>query len=142
MKARKVVDLSRQLRFEFESELINAKTYPKTGKRADYDKSELDLSRMLAPHPENTYLVRVTGESMIGKNIFDGDILVVDRSEKPSSGKIVIASLNGELTVKTYVEKEGEVLLVSANKKFVTRKIEDYIEFQIQGVVKYVIHDL
>lgn len=142
MKAKKVVDLSRQLKFEFESELITAKTYPHRKKGLENDKSELDLSRMLAPHPENTYLVRVSGESMIGKNIFDGDILVVDRSEKPSSGKIVIASLNGELTVKTYVEKDGEVLLVSANKKFVTRKIEDYIEFQIQGVVKYVIHDL
>ncbi len=142
MRARKVTDLSRQLRFEFESELINAQTELKKSKQTDYEKSELDLSRLLAPHPEDTYLVRVTGESMIGKNIFDGDVLIVDRSEKPSSGKIVIASLNGELTVKTYVENDGEVLLVSANKKFVTRKIEDYIEFQIQGVVKYVIHDL
>lgn len=141
MKARKVIDLSRQLRFEFESELISAKTHPKFNNKENH-KSELDLSRMLAPHPENTYLVRVAGESMIGKNIFDGDVLIVDRNEKPTSGKIVIASLNGELTVKTYIEKDGQVLLVSANKKFLTRKIEDYIEFQIQGVVKYVIHDL
>lgn len=142
MKARKVIDLSRQLRFEFQSDLIDASTQPKVHKNNKKSKSGLDLSRMLAPHPENNYLVRVTGESMIGKNIFDGDILVVDRKEKPTNGKVVIAALNGELTVKTYVEKDGEILLVSANNKFLTRKIEDYIEFQIQGVVKYVIHDL
>ncbi len=100
----------------------------------------LDLNKYLAPKPGDTYLVRVNGESMIDENIFDGDILVVDANEKPRDGKIVIAALNGEMTVKKYREIDGRVYLYSANRNFLPIEIEYYMAFRVQGVVKHVIH--
>jgi DNA polymerase V len=100
----------------------------------------MDLNRHLAPEPDETFLVRVSGESMIDRNIYHGDILVVNRRETPADGKIVVAALNGEMAVKTYRVIDGEVYLYSANKKFLPIKIYPFMEFQVQGVVKHVIH--
>lgn len=102
----------------------------------------MDLNNYLAPRSENYFLVQVNGESMIDENIFDGDILVVDKTEIPSDGKIVIAALNGEMAVKKYRVIEGIVYLYSANKRFLPIKIDEYMEFEIQGAVKHVIHSL
>jgi len=102
----------------------------------------LDLNAYLAPFPEDVFLVRVSGESMIDANIFDGDILVVDSKEPPKKGKIVIASLNGEMAVKFYEIIDGETYLISANKKFLPMKISELFEFRIQGVVKHVIRNM
>jgi DNA polymerase V len=139
MKVDKLLNV--RTNFKFEAPVVEAKVK----KRITYDdnsKKLLDLNAFLAPQPENIYLVRVSGESMIDANINDGDILVVDKNEKPRNGLIVIASLNGEMAVKYYkVENEG-VFLVSANKKFMPIKISELFEFQIQGVVKHVIRDM
>jgi len=101
-----------------------------------------DLNSVLAPKPDDVYLVRVTGESMINEGIFDGDILVVNKNDKPKDGKVVIAALNGEMAVKTYREIEGKVYLFSANDKFLPIEILPFWQFDIQGVVKHVIHDV
>ncbi len=74
--------------------------------------------------------------------IFEGDILVVDRKEKPEDGKVVIASLNGEMAVKTLREIDAKIYLYSANKKFLPIEIQGFMEFRIQGVVKHVIHNM
>jgi DNA polymerase V len=84
-------------------------------------------------------MVHVNGESMIDENIDDGDILIVDSGAQPYDGKIVVASLNGELTVKTFREKKGRAWLISANKKFLPIEIGELVQFEIQGVVKHVI---
>ncbi len=60
----------------------------------------LDLSQYLIKHPAATFFVKVTGNSMIDAGIHDGDILIVDRSLKPVDKKVVIAVVNGELTVR------------------------------------------
>lgn len=100
----------------------------------------IDLNELLVPVAENHYAVRVKGDSMIDEQIFEGDLLIVSRSEAPRSGKIVIAALNGETAVKKLVEKNGQVFLVSANKRFLPIEIKGFMQFEIQGVVKYVIH--
>lgn len=100
----------------------------------------IDLNELLVPVAENHYAVRVKGDSMIDEQIFEGDLLIVSRSESPRSGKIVIAALNGETAVKKLVEKNGQVFLVSANKRFLPIEIKGFMQFEIQGVVKYVIH--
>ena len=102
----------------------------------------LDLNAYLASDPKNVFLVRVSGESMVDANISDGDILVVDSKEKPVSGKIVIASLNGEMAVKYFIIEKGKAFLVSANKNFLPIQISDLFQFEIQGVVKHVIRDI
>ena len=66
----------------------------------DYLEQSLDLNELCIKHPAATYLVKVSGESMTGVGIFNGDILVVDRSLNPNAGDIVVACLDGEFTVK------------------------------------------
>jgi DNA polymerase V len=98
-----------------------------------------DLSNYLVSDYENTFLVRVIGDSMINENIYEGDILVVNKKEQPKDGKVVIASLNGEMAVKRFRKIEGKVYLYSANKKFLPIEILPYCQFEIQGIVKHVI---
>ena len=102
----------------------------------------MDLNNFLAPNPNNIYLVKVNGESMIDEGIFSGDILIIDCKEQPIDGKVVIAALNGEMAVKTFRKIEGKVYLFSANKKFLPIEIQEYMQFEVQGVVKHVIHSV
>src|SRR6056297_599986 len=71
----------------------------------DYVEDMLDLQKLLVQHPAATFYVRVKGDSMTGAAITDGDILVVDRSVDPTHGRIVVASLDNELTVKRLYRK-------------------------------------
>ena len=138
MKAKKIAEL--KTNYSFEAPFLNAS---KSAEDNNYDeKTSLDLNKFMAPEPGNIYLVRVNGESMIDENIFHGDILVVNKDEKPKDGKVVIAALNGEMAVKTYRKIDGKVYLVSANKNFLPIEIKPFWNFEIQGVVKYVIHDV
>ncbi len=108
----------------------------------DHVDSDLDLNDYLIRHPAATFFVRVRGESMIEAGIHDGDILIVDSSIEAIDGKIVIVSVDGDLTVKTLRINGSEVYLEAQNKQFLPLKIEPYMEFQIIGVVTSVIHRL
>lgn len=110
--------------------------------KAERKETILDLYKFLAPIPKDYFLVKVTGESMINEGIFDGDILIVNRQEEPKTGKVVIASLNGEMAVKIYKVIEGIVYLFSANDNYLPIEIKPFWEFQIQGIVKHVIHKI
>ena len=139
MKVNKVVEVKSH--YSFEAPVVPAVIKTRLSTRAE-DLQLLDLNQYLAPHPGHIYLVRVSGESMIDENIFDGDLLIVDKKDKPADGNVVIAALNGEMAVKTFRIIEGKIYLVSANKKFLPLEITPYMEFQIQGVVKHVIHNM
>lgn len=139
MKAKKIFDI--KTRYTFEAPLKQAAANMGESANDDLPNISLNLNKLLAPNPDSTFLVRVVGESMIDANIFEGDILIVDKSEMPRDGKIVIAALNGEMAVKRYRIVDGEVYLYSENKKFLPIKILQFMDFQIQGVVKYVIHN-
>lgn len=67
----------------------------------DYVESRLDIGKLLVRHPNATYFVRASGESMIDGNIQDGDLLIVDSALTPEHGNIVIAAVDGEFTVKS-----------------------------------------
>ena len=108
----------------------------------DYVEKNLDLNELLVSHPAATFFVRVEGHSMIDAHIYSGDILIVDRSLSAANGQIVIALINGEFTVKR-VSIEGEKLfLVPENPAFPKIAINPEDDFQIWGVVTYVIHKL
>src|SRR5207245_7243498 len=66
----------------------------------DYLEGRLDLNEHLIAHPAATFFFRVTGDSMIGAGIHSGDLLIVDKAEEPRDGSVVVAVLDGELTVK------------------------------------------
>jgi DNA polymerase V len=106
----------------------------------DYIENHLDLNGLVVQRPAATFFVRVEGESMTDANIHSGDILVVDRSIQASNGKIVVAVINGEFTVKRFILKNGGAYLLPENPKFPAIKVEAGSDFQVWGVVTYVIH--
>lgn len=108
----------------------------------DLVEKALDLNDLLIEHPAATFFVRVQGSSMKDVHILDGDVLIVDRAKEATSGSIVVAVLNGEFTVKRIEKKGTAVWLVPENKKFPPIEIKPEMEFQVWGVVTYVIHKI
>lgn len=107
----------------------------------DFLEQPLDLNEHLIQHPAATFFVRVDGDSMIGAGIHPGDILIVDRSLEPLSGRIVIAVIDGAFTVKRIrIDTPGVVFLEPENPDFLPIRIESGSDFQVWGVVTYVIH--
>jgi DNA polymerase V len=108
----------------------------------DYIEQKLDLNRYLVKHPAATFFVRANGDSMINAGIYNGDILVVDRSLEPSNGKVVIVALDGELTVKRLKKDKAGIFLMPENPKYKPIPVEDSNELHVWGVVTNVIHQV
>jgi DNA polymerase V len=106
----------------------------------DHIDQRLDLVEYLVLHPEATFFLRVKGDSMTGAGIHHGDLLIVDRSLEPVSGRVVVAALNGELTVKRLQRSRGRVTLKAENPAYPDIAIGDEQELQIWGVVAHVVH--
>ncbi|MDQ1256385.1 MAG: polymerase [Candidatus Hydrogenedentes bacterium] len=106
----------------------------------DYIEKPLDLNELMVEHPEATFFVRVKGDSMVDANIHSADILVVDRSREAHDGCVVVAVLDGEFTVKQLRNRDGQVLLLPANRKYRPITVTPEQDFQVWGVVTYVIH--
>ena len=109
----------------------------------DYIEEDVDLNIHLIKNVPATFIIRVQGKSMMDVGIYDGDLLVVDKSLKPKNFSTVIANVHDELVVKNFVKEKDEQFLTSGSKK-----IEDKIiinnnsEIFIWGVVTYVIHSV
>lgn len=108
----------------------------------DYIEGTLDLNEHLIRHPAATFLVKASGASMKNAGIHEGDILIVDRSLPPAHGKIVVAALDGQLTVKRLQKKSGSLWLVPENNEFSPIHVEEGNDLIIWGVVTNVIHPL
>jgi DNA polymerase V len=108
----------------------------------DYLEGKLDITKHLVKHPAATFYVRVSGDSMIGAGIHTGDLLVVDRSLEPKNGNVIVAALDGDLTVKRLSRRNGVVRLLPENKDYQPIAIQDGQSFEIWGVVTNVIHSL
>lgn len=106
----------------------------------DYLDKTLDLNELVISHPAATFFVRVEGDSMQGAGISSGDILVVDRSLEAANGKIVLAVLNGEFTVKRMHMQGKRMFLMAENAKYSPIEVGDETDFQVWGVVTYIIH--
>jgi len=111
---------------------------------SDYQHESLDMNDKFVHHPEASYFVRVRGESMIGLGTLDGDICLADRQEEVSDGNIVVAFVNGGLTVKTLdtsTKEQGYLRLMPANPAFKPIIIDANDQFIIQGKVTSVHRD-
>ena len=108
----------------------------------DYIEAKLDLNEYLIKNPASTFLVKATGDSMIGAGIQEGSILVVDRSIEAKDGCIVIAAINGELTVKRLKKRGKECSLMPENPKYKPIKITEEMDGTIWGVVTTTIYDV
>ena len=101
----------------------------------DYIEDRLSLDQHLIQHKDSTFFVRAKGNSMVGAGIFDGDLLVVDKSLNPVSGDIVIAVVDGDLTVKRLIKRGETVTLKPENHRFKEIEFKDGQELQVWGVV-------
>lgn len=102
----------------------------------DYVEDALDLNKLVIKHPSATYFVRVSGDSMTGAGISDGDLLVVDRALSPEHGDIVVASVAGEFTVKE-LRTRPFVQLIPHNSRYSPMRFQGEEELQIFGVVTF-----
>jgi DNA polymerase V len=109
---------------------------------ADYEEGKLDLNKHLIRNPAATFFVRVNGDSMIGAGIHTGDLLVVDRSLEPADKSVVIAVVDGELTVKRIRIRKGKITLEPENENYPAQQITECVEFEVWGIVTNVIHAL
>ena len=108
----------------------------------DFTEGTIDLNEELIPHPNAPFIVRARGDSMVGSGIYPGDLLIVDRSIKPQNESIIIAVLDGELSVKILRLKNKQVNLSSSNKNYADVPVSEEMDFTIWGVCTNVIHNL
>lgn len=106
----------------------------------DYIADTLDLNEHLIHHKEATFFVEASGASMIGAGIHDGDILVVDKSITATNGDVIIATVDGEFTVKKLDKSDGKVRLMPENPDFKPIEFKNEQELLVFGVVTSVIH--
>ncbi|MBS0350642.1 MAG: translesion error-prone DNA polymerase V autoproteolytic subunit [Proteobacteria bacterium] len=106
----------------------------------DYIEKGLDLNEFLIKHPAATFFVKVAGNSMIDAGIQDKDILIVDRSIEPAHGKIVIAVIDGGLTVKRLHIQKQKIYLMPENPEFSPILVNPENGITIWGVVTHIIH--
>lgn len=106
----------------------------------DYVERELDLNELIIKHPSATFYVRVKGDSMVNAGILPDDILAVDRAVTPSNRDVVVAILDGELTVKRLVKREGGITeLHPENDDYEIIRMRPGSELEIWGTVTGVI---
>ena len=109
----------------------------------DYVEDDIDLNSHLIKNIPSTFLIRVQGKSMSSIGISDGDLLIVDRSLNPKNFSTVVANVNEELVVKSFIKEQNQTFLTSGSKKFKDKiNLDENPEIFIWGVVTYVIHAL
>ncbi|SES69016.1 SOS response UmuD protein. Serine peptidase. MEROPS family S24 [Nitrosomonas marina] len=105
----------------------------------DYVEKRIDLNEELIQHREATFFLRVRGHSMINAGIDDGDELIVDRAIAPEHNRIVVAAVDGELTVKRFYRRNGIIKLIAENPQYPDIEFKSEQEMMIWGVVTRVI---
>ena len=109
----------------------------------DYVEDDIDLNTHLIKNIPSTFLIRAQGKSMNNVEIYDGDLLVVDRSLDPKNFSTVIVNINEELVVKSFLKEKDQSFLTSGSKKLKDKiNLTENPEILIWGVVTYVIHAL
>tara|TARA_B100001027_G_scaffold128485_1_gene88742 strand:- start:453 stop:884 length:432 start_codon:yes stop_codon:yes gene_type:complete len=105
----------------------------------DFKEIRISLDKELVKNKEATFYARVSGESMIEAGLDDGDLLVIDRSLNPESGKIAVCLVDREFTVKRIKKEKDKIYLMPENKKYKPIELEAGNELIIWGIVEYVI---
>lgn len=108
---------------------------------ADHIEKHLSLDELFNVRAPHIYLAKIQGDSMQGAGIYDGDLVIVDRSQEAVHGEIVIAALNGDPICKRLHRQGREIILLSENKSYPSRYVLEQDELQIWGVVRYSVRD-
>ena len=107
---------------------------------ADDQHNQVNLHHHLVKNPDQTFVVKATGDSMTGAGIYHQDLLIVDRSISPKNGDIVVAAVDGDVTVKRFVSTEQSIVLKPENPDHKPIEITDDRQFHLWGVVTAVVH--
>jgi DNA polymerase V len=108
----------------------------------DYEEKRLSLDDLCIPHPISTFFMKVTGDSMIGVSIHDGDIIVVDRSITAFHNAIVVVRVGEQFTVKRLLLYKRKIYLKAENPKYPPIDVTTRTDYEIWGVVTHVVHKL
>lgn len=108
----------------------------------DYMERGIDLNEQLVRNKPATFFMRVSGSSMINAGIYDGDIVIVDRSLKPQNGKIVIAVIDGEMLIRRYERTLNSLRLIPETPKLSPIEVCEFSDCKIWGVVIYIIRNV
>ncbi len=106
----------------------------------DFMERGIDLNEILIKNKPATFFFKMNGNAMEGASIYAGDILIVDRSIKVTTGKIIVAAFNGELIVRRYQQSFNKAILSAENKRYSDIVLDEFAQFAAWGVVTYVIH--
>lgn len=106
----------------------------------DYMDVAIDLNKELVRHPSTTFYGRVKGDSMEEAHVYDGDILVIDKSIEPQNNDMAVCYLDGEFTLKYIEITEDGISLIPANPKYPVIRVGEEQNLIVWGVVTYVIH--
>ena len=104
----------------------------------DYAERGIDLNEQLIRNKPATFFMKVSGNSMINAGIFNGDIVIVDKSVQPTNGKIVIAVVDGEMLIRRYEKTFNKLLLSADAPKVATIDVSEMSDVKIWGVVMWV----
>ena len=105
----------------------------------DFKEIRISLDRELIKNRDATFYARVSGESMVGAGLDDGDLLIIDRSLDPKNGKIAVCLVDGEFTVKRIKKEKNKLYLMPENKKYKPIELKEESELIVWGIVEYVI---
>tara|TARA_B100000579_G_scaffold140478_1_gene114139 strand:+ start:202 stop:633 length:432 start_codon:yes stop_codon:yes gene_type:complete len=105
----------------------------------EFKEIRISLDKELVKNTESTFYAKVSGDSMIEAGLDDGDLLIIDKSLDPESGKIAVCFLDGEFTVKRITKREGKLYLKPENKNYEEIEINDGNELKIWGIATFVI---
>ncbi|MES2588513.1 MAG: translesion error-prone DNA polymerase V autoproteolytic subunit [Bacteroidota bacterium] len=105
----------------------------------DFDENKIDLNRHLIKRPASTFFGRVKGNSMEGAGIYDGNLLIIDKSIKPKSEQIAVCFIDGEFTIKRIRIEKDCIWLIPANDSYQAIRVNEDNNFLIWGIVIYVI---
>jgi len=108
----------------------------------DFKELKISIDQEVVRNEEATFYARVSGESMLGAGLEDGDLLVIDRSLEPKDNKIAVCFIDGEFTVKRLKVEKNCVYLMPENKKYKPIKVTEENELIIWGMVTYVVKKL
>ena len=108
----------------------------------DYMERGIDLNEQLVRNKPATFFMKVSSNCMINAGIYDGDIVIVDRSIKPINGKIVIAVIDGDMLIRRYEKTMNSLKLIPETPKLSAIDVSEFSDFKIWGVVTCVIRNV
>ncbi len=107
---------------------------------ADFITETIDLNKFLIKNPSSTFVGVAKGVSMLGAGIYDGDLLIIDKGERPMNNRIAVCVLDNDFTLKRLIIKNKKIFLAPENPDYPDIDISQYCDFEVWGILRHSIH--